>query len=433
MKRLISNKQIQNLCYGILLLSLLTVPSSSSATEPEFATTGYFRVGHGISSGGVQECFKTPGAGAKYRLGNECENYSDIGGHLLKSFGQEDEKYAAYIKAAWQFELAGNYDRQIDWLGTSQLYLELGNFSKLTGEAKVWLGRHYYSRPDIHINDFFFLNLKGDGIGIKDISAGPGKFAYAYMQQRQHPSGIVFNDQIKQSMHEVRWYELPINKNGELLLYGMLTRIHGRTAGATAIHSVDGWSVGAIHTQQAFLGGKNTLSLQYGKGSARQAGAQLFESREAIGKLTTATAAQQLNSSRTIRVTEQHVVDGSRWAWMSVLIYERKMHAAFDGTDQTWISAGVRPMYFFNDNWRAVAEFGHDRVRNHLTSTQGALNKATIALELAKARGFWERPVLRLYGTHAGWSESFRGQVGGSTFANKTSGWNAGIQIEHWW
>lgn len=81
---------------------------------------------------------------------------------------------------------------------------------------------------------------------------------------------------------------------------------------------------------------------------------------------------------------------------MSVLLYERKLHADFDATDQSWLSLGVRPMYFINENLRLVTELGHDRVVNHGNRTDGGLTKATFAVELAQAKGFWERPSLTI-------------------------------------
>src|SRR6056297_3339901 len=41
---------------------------------------GYARSGIGsTASGGSQTCFKAAGAPAKYRLGNECETYAELG------------------------------------------------------------------------------------------------------------------------------------------------------------------------------------------------------------------------------------------------------------------------------------------------------------------------------------------------------------------
>ena len=41
--------------------------------------TGYVRSGAGSADGnGSQSCFQLPGAPSKYRLGNECEQYSEL-------------------------------------------------------------------------------------------------------------------------------------------------------------------------------------------------------------------------------------------------------------------------------------------------------------------------------------------------------------------
>ena len=49
----------------------LSMPLTSQALE----FTGYMRAGAGDSSGSdSQSCFQLPGAPAKYRLGNECQN-----------------------------------------------------------------------------------------------------------------------------------------------------------------------------------------------------------------------------------------------------------------------------------------------------------------------------------------------------------------------
>ena len=99
----------------------------------------------------------------------------------------------------------------------------MGNFSQQTGEAKIWFGRRYDDRQDIHINDFFLFNRKDDGSGIKDLPIGFGKFAYTYMQNRTYPEiiGVAVNRSIKQSMYEIRLSELPVNSGGKLLLCGI--------------------------------------------------------------------------------------------------------------------------------------------------------------------------------------------------------------------
>ena len=50
-----------------------------SKRRPDFEFHGYFRSGYGLNSvGGQQVAFQAPGAGAKYRLGNEAETYGEF-------------------------------------------------------------------------------------------------------------------------------------------------------------------------------------------------------------------------------------------------------------------------------------------------------------------------------------------------------------------
>ena len=90
-------------------------------------------------------------------------------------------------------------------------------------------------------------------------------------------------------------------------------------------------------------------------------------------------------------------------------------------------------MWYANKNFRVPFELGWDYVDNKATDTSGSLVKATLVVEFAFDRGFWERPVLRLFATYASWSDSFRGQVGGDTYADDTDGWSIGLQAETWW
>src|SRR5437016_3121772 len=45
--------------------------------------------------------------------------------------------------------------------------------------ARFWIGKRYYQRNDIHINDFFYWNNSGDGAGVEAIDLGFAKLDYA--------------------------------------------------------------------------------------------------------------------------------------------------------------------------------------------------------------------------------------------------------------
>ncbi len=185
------------------------------------------------------------------------------------------------------------------------------------------------------------------------------------------------------------------------------------------IEGLDGYAVGIMHTQQEFFGGFNKFMVQYGRGLGRHAG--LGGVDDATGTVTSSTAVDDFDDATTFRIINTNVIEPSQnWAMMTAFVYEDKDSKDFDGTDQTWISLGVRPMWFVNKNFRIPFELGWDRVEDNATDTNGSLVKATLAAEFALDRGFWERPVLRLFATHANWSDEFEGQIGGETYANET-------------
>jgi len=432
-------------CYlGLLLVA--ANPLAISA-EHEIGSKGYFRLDTGTSADGENTCYKAPGAGAKYRLGNECDTWLELVGYDTYHLG--DSKDDAYIHTEGMLTFSGGDEKSIDFNDVSQLYVEFGNFSKALGDAKVWVGRRWYERHDIHINDYFLLQMIGDGGGIRDLDIGFADFAYTYLQEDETPNIASFelNGKIAHRSHDFRFYNIPTNKGGTLLAFLNYSNIVGREingkerfeegsfgkATSVNIADADGFALGLVHKQDQLFGGYNKLSIIYGEGTARNAGAWAFEGADAIGKLTTSQQADKLEEASTLRVTNQTVVENHEWAMMTGLLYEKKDHVEFDGTDQTWLSFGVRPVWFLSKHFRVLGELGYDRIENHATGMNGSLRKFTLAGELAEKRGFWVRPVIRAYATYAQWSDEFRGQIGGETHADETSGWRAGIQIESWW
>jgi len=83
----VSKKPLANaISKGLLGGALCLASGLSAAAAPDFTGvpdidfTGYARSGIGnTASGGDQACFRANGAGAKYRLGNECETYAELG------------------------------------------------------------------------------------------------------------------------------------------------------------------------------------------------------------------------------------------------------------------------------------------------------------------------------------------------------------------
>ena len=154
--------------HSICIASLcLLAPLSASALE--FA--GYLRSGVGNSlNGGKQSCFKLPGAEAKYRLGNECEQYAEL--ELRQDVYSFDD--GSVLSVDGMASLYNQYNRELTFQGDNgaarlpQLYAQWSNLPSLNG-GSLWAGRRYYKRNDIHISDFYYWNQSATGAGIEDV------------------------------------------------------------------------------------------------------------------------------------------------------------------------------------------------------------------------------------------------------------------------
>ncbi|CAA6806512.1 MAG: Maltoporin (maltose/maltodextrin high-affinity receptor, phage lambda receptor protein) [uncultured Thiotrichaceae bacterium] len=416
---------------GLFFLAAFCSATACAEIEHDFGSHGYFRIGTGLSDGDAsQETFKAPGAGSKYRLGNESDNYIELDLYDTMSLSPDGAKIHVESMAV----INDNAEGKFDFNEISQLYAEASNFTSALGDPKVWIGRRYYDRHDIHINDFFFLNtLQGyDGGGISDIDMGSGKLALAIGRKNADDDAATAFDEssLAQTRLDARYSDIKVNNNGALTLWG--TRDTSAGDKANNIEELDGFAVGVMHTQKEFYGGFNKFMVQYGKGLGRHAGKGGLDA--ATGKVTTAANASNFDDANTFRIVNSNVIEPSpNWGMMTSVVYEDIDSRDFDGTDQTWLSLGARPMWFVNKNFRVPLELGFDTVKDNANGTDGSVVKATLAAELALDRGFWERPVLRAYTTHAKWSDDFKGQVGGETYANDTSGWTVGLQAETWW
>jgi len=413
---------------------LLAVPSPGLAKTlwskdgHEFAINGYFRVGAGTSSGQEQQsCFWAPGASSKYRLGNECETYGSFGFHTRVNL--PDGLPADYLKYEFRIPVEADYGQPLKFDEPIMSYLELGGLFGTS--AKAWAGRRESFLKDVHITDYNFMNLKGDGGGVYDIPAGPGLLNFSYYTERLHEAddaGLVHQHNFDAGLSD-----LPVNKDGRLAFDARYAVIRDDDSGATGVHPADGWSLALRHNQNNLFGGYNTFLVQYGSGAGRGAFASPSEEYWVGEALLGSTNRDTFEDADTWRVLNSYLLDRENWAVMGLALFESKHSRSFDYVDQRWFSVGARPTWFIDDHFRLTAETGLDYVIDRANETEGYLLKNTIAVEWAPDRGFFSRPAFRGYVTHANWSESFKGQVAWPSYQNDTSAWSAGVQVEYWW
>ncbi|NYH14478.1 maltoporin [Paraburkholderia bryophila] len=414
-------------------------PGATATPTPSFASLlggqswtqfhGYLRVGAGTSDGHSQQCFQLAGAASKYRLGNECNIYSELeldqklyqfsNGMQLSAVGMVN-LYNPLNRAPTFGPNSGGFVR------LPQAYVQLTNIPGMD-TARIWLGRIYYHRYNVDMIDTYYWNPTGLGAGIDNVSVGHGlKLSYAFFRQDYQDAPNLVD------RHDVQLTGFHPNPNGELQFGVSYIERHAPIIGADGVpqdaHS--GWSITVQHIQTNLLGGKNQLALQYGVG----AGADTPGANIGLGYTGNLT---NDSSYKAIRL-----IDGFDWQFnqnfggQMVGLYERFI--APTGSE-TWVSMGIRPSYAFTKNVKLQGDIGRDIVTPDGGPTRTLL-KASIALTLSMDRAYWSRPELRLFYTYAHWNQAAQnaatpGDPLSSTgvFGTSRTGSTVGVQMETWW
>lgn len=389
---------------------------------------GYFRTQAGTTSeGGNLQCFSGPWPiRAKYRLGNECDNYAEPSIALpfgdtnkvwgkwkltvaLQNQGKQDAESTAYNKdsnsTAFNFLHRENYFSAGGFFGRGALE-----------NASLWVGQRFYNRHDIHMNDYFYWGNSGTGAGIEEIGAGPAKVSLAYFQNGGNANAA---GDIVSKRYSLRFYDINANPGGKI--EGELVFLNGSSATSTAPKG-SGQMLFLQHTQGGVMGGFNKLALVVGKDQGAA-----FEWLP-----TFSSGGEQKGSSWRVHDHFSFDIAGTGWTGTATASY-----AVWDpeGNDKwTWTSFGVRPQYNFTDVFSIAVEAGVDSGKNGAAGTTARMTKLTVAPQLALSRGVWARPVLRAFVTHATWNDAAHASgVANGVFGDKKSGTTFGVQAEAWW
>ena len=446
-----------------------------------FEFHGFFRSGYavnsrggsnqGINAGGAATQgtpgkfeFKAPGAGGKYRLGNEYETLVDL--TMVYNYQNPDwQKEGINVKTQVDFNIVSEGNKAFDSTGTA---LSLADcFAEIEGvwaahkEAKFWAGQRLYKQQNVYINDFYYLDFAGVGGGVHDVDFLDGKLAVAYIGTNQsepapNGSGIFvagntsFNNTGRQSKNilDVRYseFEVPFGK-GEIVL-DLAASKGGITSAGSRIDTNTGYAISFIHTHDnpLTMPGVNKAIVQYGRGT--------------VSNLESAVQDADFIRSNawTFRAIETFIVHPSESLSMQVVgIYQTKTSGKATDNRQTWLSLGARPTYYFNKHWSIAVEGGVDYVSSRLGTTSattgtsnrfnGALYKLTVAPQITPDLGFTTRPALRAYASYFKWTDGFKGRIdsvnnaGGAPLAGSPAGPYVGknqaivvgIQAEAWW
>jgi maltoporin len=394
-----------------------------------FEFHGYFRSGYGVNSvGGQQVAFQAPGAGSKYRLGNEAETYGELI-FVNNWLNPEHASSKAWMKTEFMFEVnttnSASYAAFPGGVGNDQFrlreaFIQAGNVFESQPNAKFWAGERYYRRQHIEITDFYPLDMSGYGAGVEDLDARIGKLAVAYLGGARADI-LTDHGALAKNNIDVRLYDVKAPLGTLAGWFDFATSKGGKTPSGVAIPTTNGYAFGLRHQRLEWHGGYHVLGIQYGTGAASNYSASSDD------------PTPFLHSSARFLVTEQVLFQpNDRFAIMPIFVYQRFKDGIPNHGWNEWVSFGARPEVFFTKYLSLAFEAGFDHSRSASGLYDGWLRKFTIAPQLGAGRKFFSRPVLRTFLTFADWSDGFRGLVGGVPYLNRTNGLTYGVQAETW-
>ncbi|HOI73649.1 MAG TPA: carbohydrate porin [Syntrophales bacterium] len=393
-----------------------------------FEFHGYLRSGAGVSgNGSAQAAFQAPGAGGKYRLGNETDTYGEI--LLVNNFnpGQKSPFFKVNLRLAYSTDWNHGGDTARDTINVRESYIEMGGFD-FAKTMSFWAGQRFYRRMDIHMIDFWLLDMSGYGGGIEGIPTGLGnsRLAVAYFGGTADNYQFSTDSRVNKHTLDIRLYDIDVPFGKGTILFAPST-VYGTTYQDTngntfACPSTSGFMAGLFHEAVAGGGSTNRATVMYGRGTGSDFSPVL--------RSPTAT----LGDAWQFRATESPVIRiNDRLSLQGALVFQAKDTGDPSASRTYWYSAGVRPIYSFSKHFALALEAGVDWVDNRIEDYSDALFKVTLAPELRIDTDFFARPVLRVFATYAAWGSGLKDRVGGTTYLGETSGFTAGVQGEVWW
>jgi len=430
----------------------------AKAKVGDVSLSGYFRGGFGASSQkGRMTCFalaNPSGLFSKYRLGNECEVWSET--HFTVVTYAGDDGVVAnlhfmptiYIPTTnIGYSPNGTVNSPLIFTTSTgatvsfpNLYVDIKGISWLAG-GTPWMGTRYYKRESVYISDFFYWNPSGVGGGIEDIQL-PGDLRLSYGvfavdgepdttaagTSPQLPLQIDFGFRNDLQLRGIRLYEGGELQLGAQYIADFSNHPDPNNPSVSVTHGGYGFTARWVHT---LLGGDNKLVAQYGKGGGTGFGT-LARFYYPDFSLYHAPIEARLRFVDVLTIQPTARI-GAQVAG----VYQRDINfLGAQGQSTTWYSAGARVSVGIIDHLKALGEAGFDRVTKSIGSQPQMLAKGTAALAFAGGMGLLSRPELRVFYTYAIWNEAARGasvdsgQIYRAT--NLLSGSIFGLQAETW-
>jgi maltoporin len=167
-----------------------------------------------------------------------------------------------------------NNQAQGNDIALRQAFVEAGNVFQNIPEIRFWAGQRYYQRHDIHINDFYYLDMSGYGGGVEDVPLGTfAKLSLAWLggsvDHYATDNGNVAKQNIDLRLSNIKspggkvtlWFDYANTKGGEV------RDVFNADGSKFNVQSSGGWAVGLIHRteDEKLFGGYNEFSISTAK------------------------------------------------------------------------------------------------------------------------------------------------------------------------
>ena len=423
-------------CGAVAIASASTCAMAVTGDDIDF--TAYARSGIGSTDkGGQQLCFKAAGAPSKYRLGNECETYAEMkfGANL---FDQDGVQF--YLDTNIAYKVAQQDDYETTEPAVREMNLKAkGVFGDALPGSTLWVGKRLYNRHDVHMIDYYYWNVSGPGVGIENIDVGMGNLDVAWVRNQ---NGVKYDswddtagkigyktEKVTTNILDFRWNDIQLMEKLKLELgldYGVgsppdnlpkVTLANSDQVGKSHFDK-NGWMLTGELTWDV-LGGFNKFTVQYATDAMTGPGAGT------AGSYMQTT--DWYKGNKLWRVMDHGAVslmpklDMMYVLGVTQVKYDKDTMYPNYGQKTTWVTAGVRPSWNWNDLTSTTIELGYDQVKNAHSSflsttsaTDDTLNssnlfksklwKFTIAQQFHPQFGNWVRPQIRIFATYADWN-----------------------------
>jgi len=403
---------------------------------------GYMRAGFTSNENGSSAnntTIKAPNAGGFFRLGGGESNYAAWNLNKKMTVGDTGAWAKAYIGMVYEDRDARRwvFDTDEKTVFMDKAYVEMGGLD-FAPEATFWGGRVNFG-SDIHILDRKYYEIRSPGVGMKNLPLADGKFDMFF----------VANDSDGDTERTA--------EDGTSVEYADGGRPRTYTLG-TEYKTGPWWIAASVQTNSNDEGFKvtNSFGESYYNDSAT-AGVHLMVNyaqpsffgmtngrTQYIAQYAMGTSAAFLgragdtNQSNDGGINYRLFIDAlttvGKWDTNVVMGAQQKKDVNYDGHENTWLVAGVRPMYHVTENFAMQFEAGYNwsKEASNDQEESGGLATFTIAPTLKLKSSFFSRPEIRAYVNYAKYTGDYNASGMDGYDTDDTDTITFGAQAEAW-